>query len=497
MASRRYGPSLEERIRAGAEERLVLHRAESSNERRELVQEHGLVVQEALRFDPYRTAILGASDEMEALAREDEGWISAAGGDEYLVEIIADWERLWRHLALLYVRDPIAKNIINNYTLFTVGRGFSVTFKDEAAQAKFDLWARRVKFWSWVRRMVRTTYLFGECYTVRFPAKQGKVDVEALRNRNGSSDAEPGEKIMGVGGTGGAEKATTFRLWEPRKIGNLLRSRNDSETVLAYAVAGKTYGYRPEYVIHHRLEGAGSAARGIPLLSPAIVDLKRLDKFAENRYWVNHTRARVPLIRSAPAGGHVAKLTGDPKFKVIPPPGTLAIEQEGWEWKFPAYNIDSQGVVEDRRTWVLRVAAAVSLPEFLVLMDVSNAPYTATLVADGPLDVMFSALQEEFIPQIEELLFWFAGEFGSEEFVVDPSSLIRREFNKDAEAWGNLVERRIASVKTAQAKLGLDPAQEQASLEEERMTRLSMRPEMVAGLLPAPGAPPAPVPAGA
>ncbi len=465
--------SLREAVAAGRLDRYLVEVSEEA-QRRAIVEQHGGAVRESLAFyDPYRTKSVGDLSAEEQLALEDRGWITlGTGGSGLLSEVITDHERIWQRLAALYFRDPVARNIVNNYTHFTIGRGFAVTFPSDRQQREFDEWARLARFWSYLRRMVRTTYLFGECFTQRFPSL--KISAEAVADVVNPKAETNGDATVEVGVVPAAPTlARAFRLFEPRRFSDIVTHPEDFETVVAYrrdSSHGTEYVH-PEHVIHHRSENPGSIVRGTSILIPAIVDLMRLEKLRENRYFINYARGRVPLVFEVEGGAQAvtaAKAALDLEIGLPPPARTWVMNKAG-RWSFPAHNINASDVRDDWRLLVLSIAAAVSLPEYLVLQDASNANYSSTLVAESPAHHMFMALQEVFIEDARRLISWF---FPGREFEVEPAPIVPRDFNAEATGWGVLLDRGVVSAETVQAAMGLDPAEEREKLERERQDKI-------------------------
>lgn len=413
---------------------------------------HGLALTESVVYDPTGSGGdffgYGDSDADAELAAEDLGWIPVGGGSLGLSKI-TNRRQLIEKCAGLYFLDPVAKNIVNNYTFFVVGTGFTVSVSGgEAKQDAFEKWAEKAEWEERVEEAVRTMTLLGEAFLVRFPFRDlGAVGFE------GPTSAPVRQET----GAGSPTPPTDFRVLDPMRMPSIAVNPEDLDDPWGYALSrrdGKTTWVHPDDVVHLRFGRLGGAVYGTPILMPAIVPLNQLGKFAENRYYLNWVRARFPVIRkitspTASASKEKTKLD----YENLPKPGSVIFDKGPVEWQFPNLNIGSGDVWNDWRVLVLRVASAVSLPEYLVVQDASNSNYSSSIVAESPAHQMFRSLQRTVACRLERLLGPF---FPGSEIEVVPSPIETRDPESKANALASMLDRGVISKETAAREAGFE-----------------------------------------
>jgi hypothetical protein len=418
-----------------------------------------LATQESILWDPSGTTVIGPSEDMDVLtAQEDLGWIALNGGGSFAyggIQLADRWQVL-RLLGGMVYRNPIAANIVNNYCYFISGPGFSFDLADDGAKDEFDAWAEEVDLFESIEEMVYTTSLFGESFIVGYKFRELGPKRPAVRpEAEGERDYE------------------SFRVLDPFAITEIATNPDDAKEVWGYYLrsASETTGVwlHPDDVIHVSFRRPCRQVHAAPLLFPAIVPLNQIEKFAENRYWLNFVRARFPVIRQAlgPAAPSAEKEAKDPKWQKLPPPGTIFMDKGNVNWHFPSLNIGSGDVWEDWRVLVLRIASAVSLPEYLVVMDASNSNYSSTLVAESPAHHLFKSLQSRVARRLMKMLAWFH----EEKIKVTPAPIINRDRNDDSQALAAARDRGAISRQTYCDEMGFEwegMDGERARIEKER-----------------------------
>lgn len=376
------------------------------------------------------------------LRYEDKGWRKIRSTTRASNEIgyEADRERTLRMVRWLFYNNAWAHNIIHAYTFLTAGEGFDVDFEKDPDAKR---WAEIAEENKWAQRhvrIIRDTYLLGEWFTVVI--KEG--------NR---------VKIRGI---------------EPMEITGIAHDPMDAEEIEGYdreapsAIelpdSARRQRLDPATVIHTRVSDVGNAMRGTPILFPALRYLRYAEKFLQSRHFLNLLRARLPVIRKVI--GSAADVQAQKAIvRTLPPPLTYIIENQNGEWQFPELHVDGSEAKPDFRNLLLAVSASVSLPEYLVTGDASNANYSSTLVAEAPMVRLFQALQVMFCADFRRLIRICVP--GADVKVVAPP-VIRRKIKDIAEAMSLCYDRGVVSKETFQEKLGLDNR-----IERERLARES------------------------
>lgn len=427
--------------------------------------------------DPLTEAILsgpGGSDPIAApgtsqvvgVNAEDRGWTRAGGSDSSSQAFgTVSREMISSYLYSLLAHHPLAANIIGHYENLTIGQGFRIVFKTDTQRERWKQIARATRWNRKLRRAISHAYLLGEWFTLVVPlenevtatTKGGKRALSISKTINDEGDKE--RQLRGLG----PEHITRVICQGDSEYDS--ESASDAENVLAYQ-RGEDRFIGADDVIHHRWRDIGNMTRGTTILFPVLRYLKLFEKFIENRHWLNHLRARIPLIRKV-AGG-ASRVNGEAARQTkLPPPGTVMTENVGATWEFPALNLEAEDARHDGRSLCEMIAAGVELPVYFILSNPSDTNYAALMAMDSPVIAKFEGLQEDiWIPDIVELVSKLTGEDDSQ-FKVIASAVMERSRKSIAEAAAPMLERRVVSRKTVRAWLDLDPDEEQLRVEEE------------------------------
>lgn len=395
-----------------------------------------------------------SGDYSVAVSAEDGGWLRVGGssGAASMALPSSGREQMCRYLYWLYAHNPFARNIINNYTFFTIGEGFRVNWKKPSKLEAWNETAKLVKFRKRVRKIIKHTYLLGEWFTLIFPAKQKLRRNEAgtLETTLNEVQRDP-DKPRILRGLGPDEIEEVIvrgdRRYDPGNV-------EDAETPIAYKRLGRDEYLGAGDVIHHKIEELGNLTRGLFVLQPALRYLRYMEKFVDNRHWLNFVRSRIPLVRKV-RGGSARVNAEKTRISSLPPPGTIATENESTSYEFPSFNLEAEDARHDGRLLLLTIAASVGLPEFVVTSDASNQNYASSLAAEHPMIKMFEELQWLWVPDIEIIVSELTGEPTSE-FDVTPGAILRRSLKQVADGTVPLVQAGIMSKRSAATQAGLD-----------------------------------------
>ena len=389
-------------------------------------------IDESIVWDPKRQAVpiitpTTDNSQLIALTLEDRLWSTGQYGSTVFGLGSVNLLDAMRISVRMYNTSPLAKRIINAYTYMTVGEGVNVSWDEKAGRhsgaRKIANWARVRRdtgFDGYVKHIVRMTFLGGEAFTVLKRA-----------------------------GRNAARRVVGMHYVEPDRVPLIFVDAEDVDDVSGYQIVGmggQTRVALPEDVIHHRVNRLGNVPRGIPVLLPALRNLREWDLFVENRAWVNRSRARFPAfvrVKGGPAQIAAAKAS----WKGLPAPGKVVILPEGQDMEFPPHNVGASDVADDRKLLAETIAAAVDLPVFVLIPTASDGNYSASIVAESPMVRMFLELQELFRPDIERLIAELTGE--KEGFHVDFPPIIRRGFGEQAAGLSVGIQNGFLSKQTA------------------------------------------------
>lgn len=431
------------------------------------------------------------STQLGRLSSEDKGWVPFSGSGDY--DPYSNRVQVDQYLGDTWHRDPIARNIVNNYVYFVHGGGFAFNFESDARAEEFEEWAEESGFDPFQERIIREQTLFGYGLALLFPltsleelsgagkmrdsldpdatvqernqverrAKRRQLEVKNLIKRGEypedvaeclAREAKKGKTLKEDEAlvdslTAPREDAEGFRYVPDCRVANIIRDPADWTRVLAYEIEGFDDLVAARDVIDFSNETIGTGVRGTSVLSPVLRELVYARKWSEDRWYLNHTRARVPIIRKAAKTSTGRNAQGS-ALQSLPSPGHIL--QDNSEYQFPEMKIDSGGVKDDFRHLILRIAAGVSLPEFLVLQDASNNNYASILVAESPAHNLFRKRQRYFKRKFEQLLALFG--WGDAE--VEPPPVVPKDLLNDTKAYSMQLGEGLISRQTASERLG-------------------------------------------
>lgn len=405
-------------------------------------------MREKIIFDP-RTGMvpIGQGSELVKYQMDAAAW-SGANSQTVVSLGSVNLTRVQQACTSLYLTHPLAKSVINAYTMLTIGEGVTINWTPPDARSKqasrlqmdWNQIERDTRFQQRIRNTIRSVFTLGEGLTVLYPL-----------NRKSN------------------QRATSFRFIEPDRIREIYYNDQDVESVVGYRISGGPGGndlmLSANDVIHHRIGSIGNIPRGIPILLPVLQMLRYWTLFVENRHWLNMIRCRIPVVRTMK--GSSAQLSAErSRLSTLPRPGTIAIDSESAEWKMPSLNIDAAGAADDARLILLGIAAGVGLPEYLVSADAANANYASALVVESPTVRNILDHQESFSYDICRIVTALTGREAG--FSPQFPPVVRRNAAEMAQAATALVQNNVWSRRTACEMTGKSWVDEDGELQRIR-----------------------------
>lgn len=422
----------------------------------------------------------GSFNNLGSLSDEDRGWrMLSQGRFEITIAKLKDLQRQARYL---YYRDPLARNIIRNYTHLTMGSGVKIKYDDDKIQDKWDNWAQDNHWRRFSRRVVESTFAYGEWPVVFFPltikteivGQNGKViqrpDTPTRIDKDKPVEDESGLPVQ-VTKRNPESVPVKVRGFDPREIIDVRANPNDSEDIQAVhrtTTHGKlgqvTIKYDGGDVKLFRTGLLGASIRGRPIIEPVMVPLRWYRAFLQDRVILNGMRTRIPIIRvlSSVGGNRVA--TEGMKVRQLYRPATILTVGHGEVWNFPPGNIGAGDAEPDGRAIKLYISAGVNLPEFLVTGNAATANKASLKEASENLKPMFDDFRADFGEEFEELSLMAIGKRGQ---AVWPESQ-RRDVKELAEANSIMIADGYMSKRTAATRMGLDSEKEKEQIDKER-----------------------------
>ncbi len=268
-------------------------------------------------------------------------------------------------------------------------------------------------------------------------------------------------------------------VWERSARAGIVVDKRDAEKILGFWIDGKLVDGAK---IQHRKANVDSTARrGVPLLYPVRDNLRRAQKLLRNMSVVAEIQSSIAMIRKhANASQESVRrfvreknrdVFGDTRERFQP--GTIVDATAGIEYEFPIAAVDASRYVQVLQAELRAVASRLTIPEFMLSSDASNANYSSTTIAEGPAVRSFERLQHELIKEDMKII-WRVVEdailrgalpedVASRVAIqaIPPSLAVRDRLN-EARADEILMNAGIISRQTAAMRYGLDPNRESA-----------------------------------
>ncbi len=309
--------------------------------------------------------------------------------------------------------DPIGRNIIDQFTNYTIGGEwrFSVEFKDASIDADEPS----------NRTLLQDTLNFWNEFVWRASDRIGDYWQEEHAERVWR-DGEQFTRL--IFNESGGVPLTTFV--EPERIGppnnqaeptyGIETSPNDVMDVQNYYVLNENGTQKAkvpaEQMVHSKIGVDGNVKRGISILYPVFDYLRRFNGWMETELIARKVASSVVLVRKhkGSSPGQVtasadAQKTGTTNYpeggmrRQKLRPGTIldindSIDLQLLEPKGHYADADVLG-----RRILLMIASGVGMPEYILTSDASNANFASTMVAEGPFVQAIVAWRRYFLFQ--------------------------------------------------------------------------------------------------
>jgi hypothetical protein len=419
----------------------------------------------------------------------NQPWLPAGGiaaSQDELIEPFRNEQehRLLRQRArILWQRNPYAKNLLRNVVSFTVGQGHKYTWvpvkqvihnKQAVELAQYaQKWLDLLKINRWNRRQKenqRRYHRDGELFTQVFPNNDGYTRWRAVepgcvrQPKNGPEDATYG----------------------------ILPDEDDVETIVSYFIDDEEIN--ASYVQHRKANVDMNVKRGLTSLYVIDEHLVRADKLLRNMSKLVTNQASITLIRrhnkptskvQSFASSQATVSATDPysgetlRYKKLREGGIYDVRGKDIEYEFPSLGVNVAAPIDCLAAELRAIAASMSLPEYMVGSDASNANYASTMVAESPAVRAFEDEQSLIIEDDLELIYdavdyaiqcgklppeimtWLALE-------VSPPTLVTRNRFEQAQEDEILDRIGIKSKQTMSQERSLDYSQEQSNRELHR-----------------------------
>jgi hypothetical protein len=349
------------------------------------------------------------------------------------------------------------KNIITQIVNHTVGKGFSVKFKDPAMQKRWEELAHDIKWGKRSREIFRRIPRDGESILRKFSNGIRFVQPE---------DMEDSPKFKGEADGFSQSQGVVFPT-------------EDVETVTGYFIRGEYV--EADQIFHFKPPDIDmDEVRGWPLLFDIKRYLEKYEHWIEDRSLLNRFRSSVLLLRkhANATAADLQKIQQSVRDGTYTDPrgqretsfqymkgGRIIDTGAGEDWEFKSPNVGAHDVAEDGRAFRLLIVAGVSLPEYMVTGDASNANFASTAVAQNPGIRTMESWQQYYAVELTNFFSWLLGTDSFELSITFPSIVVKDQ-KKEADSFHIMLHDGIISKESWQEKVHLDPA-----VEAERMAK--------------------------
>ena len=335
--------------------------------------------------------------------RESEGQKQSASGalDDSNIHNDDTWDtspsdrhKLQNVCRNLYLKDPIARNIINNHVLFVLGDGPSIHFGArepenpdspiERAYQRYEAFRRVNDFDRQLKTAFTLALTMGEYFFIEPQLPEDDEAQEFVKNH-------------GILGVRGMEATRVQEIhFDPYDL------MTPTQYILTYASsqievpesANRELG--AERVMHWKINALGPHGR--PILEPVVHYLLRANDMLEDRVAVSNTRARLPIIRE------IKRNVGAPARELPERSTVLTVPMDKERWNFPSLSLGSSEMDAELLAIYRAIAQGIGLPEVFVTMDLSRAGAFGQL---APIQVqlirLFESYQAQLRPALEDL----------------------------------------------------------------------------------------------
>jgi hypothetical protein len=396
--------------------------------------------------------------------------------------------------------NEFAINATENRISYVCGKGFRYTVQRrrgdmdpaqdplcQLVQAHLDRWMDGCDWCSLEQEIIRRCDRDGECFLRFFDTGHGALEVRFVEPEYIRPADEGALDSFGIHTAAG-----------------------DVATVLGYdVVIDPTQGYATEFVpaadiLHIKTNVDSTAKRGLPLLFPVRKNLDRADKLLRNASILAQVRATYAVIRkhTGPSASAIAAfqqtnattsyqnpVNNNTQYMQQAVPGSILDIGAMTEYQFPSAEVDASQFTVILQAELRAIAARLSMPEYMLTSDASNANFASTMVAESPWVKHAERLQAFYIrkfgggvyhPSKSLGVLWRVLKCAVEggtlpadvlteiDIQAEGPTLVVRDKLQETQRRQILHQNKALSLITWQQQEGLDPAVEQQNLAGEK-----------------------------
>jgi hypothetical protein len=381
----------------------------------------------------------------------------------------------WR----IYRDNPMAAAFVNNMLYFMTRPGLKIYHNDKQADEEIQAFIESDYYYDTLKEFIVRGFLDGEIFPIAFAntlTGDMKVrEVDPLEVKEVITNADDYREVEAL-----------YREWTRREYSYEAKSWR---TILEKdfmrpneAVPGEAYTLRTFFF--WKRPTLATSTRGLSYLAPVLWDLTQYKEIKRNR--INLNRARTAHVWDITVNGTDAQVEAyraQVANEGAPTPGSMRIHNEAVKWEAKAPNIGAGDAKDDVRELGLQVGAGLSMPEFMIRGDASNASYSSTDITYQSFKIVVEAQEGSWTDNNVELFRWFlerkaAARRVSEEAVREPVNVTWPDLPEDQEQFLKMLEFGHGSnllsdrTTTIYLPISVDPDEEQKQIKKEEEERI-------------------------
>lgn len=376
--------------------------------------------------------------------RDEARWVSTKITDDKRGAMdTTSHEAIVKGCRELYLVNTHARGIVRDYVKYVVGKGFIFEPVDmsaaavKVAKAEWKRWCKRNNWNQIQKEAVRRTMRDGEALLQFYDSSQNL----AIRFKNPMNMKDKSGKVS----FGIKTKPT------------------DVEVPVSYMFVNGNGDQMPsvpaEKIIHIKANVDSDVKRGIPVLYPLILRIRRYDTWLEDLIILTKIRTAIALLRKHKGGSQPDIETfvdadktstgkdsqGNTVKRRRIHGGTMLDVGAGIEYQYLKPDVDAKDTSIVGRQILLSIAACLGFPEYLVTADTSNSNYASTTVAEGTGVMEFRDWQQFFADPFREV--WWK----VQRWAVKRRKANRGIYRGDVDVYGQRVQSRHKILDEAKA----------------------------------------------
>ena len=400
------------------------------------------------------------------------GWSPIGGDTKFADAHLASLDDLRKASLKASYQDPNGRGILRTFVKFIIGQGIVVDFHEKDEHKLQQI----VEWWALVTRKNKWFSLLRE-FVIR-ALRDGEVFLRKVIRNN----------------------VPSFRFIEPEKVSDpptknaqtsegIELDPHDAEIVVLYHIRVQDHWETIDAaeMIHFKMNVDRNVRRGRPELETVLPLFTKHAKWLDARIVLNIMRTNVALVREVQGSptdllrirnqqvSSSSTSNEQDKMKVMRS-GTILTTTPGVKYSMLSSNIDARDAAQDGRNIQLAMAAAEGLPDVFVTGDYAQANFASTVTAQNPAIRAFEEHQNLFREPFTDMTEWLLSVGVATQaiapgvdlsFDISYPPLLKRDLRQEVEAWDIMNGKKIASRRTWQVNMGLNPEQEKKFIDEE------------------------------